>query len=317
MSSVQISDSVTSRYFSNKGLNSRNTAAFLLRKTPKCSTVVTKKIIEHNEDYEKNFKPSKKRARITNILDPNVVLASSLNVSDEIPSYGLQRVKDSFYNTSCEELAKQLLGHILVRRLDDGTILKGRIVETECYLGGEDKASHSYNGRITERSKPMYMKPGTTYVYFTYGMYHCFNISSKGPGAVVLIRAVDPLEGFHFMKEQREKKKKVTSTKVKELKPHELCNGPGKLCISFNITKQCSNEKDLTIWNGMWIEKDETFQNVMNPCHIVTSHRIGIDSAGIEWASKPLRFYLLGNVSVSKRDKAKERELQEMFKLFV
>ena len=54
------------------------------------------------------------------------------------------------------------------------------IVETECYLGGEDVASHSYNGKRTPRNEPMYMKPGTSYVYSIYGMYFCFNISSKG-----------------------------------------------------------------------------------------------------------------------------------------
>lgn len=67
-----------------------------------------------------------------------------------------------------------------MRYLDDGTILKGRIVETEGYLGAIDKASQSYQNRITSRNLPMYMPPGTIYVYMTYGMYHCFNISSQG-----------------------------------------------------------------------------------------------------------------------------------------
>jgi DNA-3-methyladenine glycosylase len=113
------------------------------------------------------------------MLDVDNILQSSCS-DNRKPVYGLSRLKDSFYNVPCEYLAKGLLGKVLVRRLNDGTLIKGRIVETECYLGGEDKASHSYNGKITERSKPMYMKPGTTYVYITYGMYHCFNISSQG-----------------------------------------------------------------------------------------------------------------------------------------
>lgn len=73
-----------------------------------------------------------------------------------------------------------LKGKILVRRLENGTLLKGRIVETESYLGGEDKASQTYMNKITPRNSPMYMPPGTIYVYLTYGMYHCFNISSRG-----------------------------------------------------------------------------------------------------------------------------------------
>jgi DNA-3-methyladenine glycosylase len=78
--------------------------------------------------------------------------------------------------------------------------------------------------------------------------------------------------------------------------------------MSFSITKASCNELDLTTWDGMWIEEDELFV----PCDVVTSHRIGIESVGSEWASKPLRFYLLGNSSVSRRDKARERELQGM-----
>lgn len=91
-----------------------------------------------------------------------------------------KRMDAQFYDRPCEELAKSLLGKILARRLDDNTVLRGRIVETECYLGGEDAASHSFKGKLTTRNEPMFMKPGTAYVYMTYGMYYCFNISSRG-----------------------------------------------------------------------------------------------------------------------------------------
>lgn len=67
-----------------------------------------------------------------------------------------------------------------MRKLENGKILKGRIVETESYLGGIDKASQTYQNKVTPRNVPMYMPPGTIYVYLTYGMYHCFNISSQG-----------------------------------------------------------------------------------------------------------------------------------------
>ena len=69
---------------------------------------------------------------------------------------------------------------ILVRRLDDGTELRGRIVETEAYLGPEDEAAHSRGGRQTPRNRGMFMKPGTLYVYLIYGMYFCMNVSSRG-----------------------------------------------------------------------------------------------------------------------------------------
>lgn len=68
----------------------------------------------------------------------------------------------------------------MVRQLDDLTELRGRIVETEAYLGPEDEAAHSKGGRQTPRNRSMFMKPGTLYVYLIYGMYFCMNVSSRG-----------------------------------------------------------------------------------------------------------------------------------------
>ena len=101
----------------------------------------------------------------------------------------------SFYDKPTENLAKELLGKLLYRVLDNGEVLCGRIVETEGYLGEIDKACHAFGGKRTARSEPMYMAPGTAYVYIIYGMYNCLNISSQEPGACVLIRALEPLQG--------------------------------------------------------------------------------------------------------------------------
>ncbi|KAK3930228.1 DNA-3-methyladenine glycosylase [Frankliniella fusca] len=240
-------------------------------------------------------------------------------------------LQDDFYDVPCEILAKSLLGKILVRRLDNGQVLRGRIVETECYLGEQDKASHSYKGKMTERNAPMFMKPGTTYVYLTYGMYHCFNISSRGPGAAVLIRAVEPLEGLELMADLRarggkkKKKKKdhweeeevgtgagTASREVrafKTFKPHELCSGPSKLCIAMAIDKDTCNKRDLATLPGLSVYAAHAEDDVQAAAVVVTK-RVGIESAGREWADKPLRFYLLGNASVSKRDRNMERALQ-------
>ncbi|XP_051170523.1 DNA-3-methyladenine glycosylase-like [Leptopilina boulardi] len=89
------------------------------------------------------------------------------------------RLDFSFFNKPCEELALSLLGKIFVRQLEDGTVLKGRIVETESYIGTVDKASQTYDYRISATNLPLYMPPGTIYIYSTYGMYHCINISSQ------------------------------------------------------------------------------------------------------------------------------------------
>lgn len=89
------------------------------------------------------------------------------------------RLSKEFFNKTSLELSKMLLGKVFVKKLATGDILKGIIVETEVYRM-DDPASHSYNGRRTERNEAMFMGPGHSYVYFTYGMYHCFNISAQG-----------------------------------------------------------------------------------------------------------------------------------------
>ncbi len=101
----------------------------------------------------------------------------------------LRLLPAAFFEANCEELAKRLLGKILCRRI--GTrVARGRIVETESYLGVTDGASHSFRGRRTERNAAMYMTAGTVYVYPIYGMYECVNISSLEEGSAVLIRAI-------------------------------------------------------------------------------------------------------------------------------
>lgn len=234
-----------------------------------------------------------------------------------------RRLTKADLNLPCKQQAIYLLGKILVRKLDDGTLLKGRIVETECYLGGEDKASHSYNGRQTPGNEPMYMAAGTTYVYFIYGMYCCFNISSVEPGAAVLIRALEPVLGQSVMGKFRAGlcldllsfyaqiwllPAKQKSPLKSPLKEKDLCNGPSKLCISLNIIKSNCNKIDLTESEVLWLEDDGEKIEEKN---IVISTRIGIGSAGEEWVGKPLRFYVLGNPNVSKRDKKAEMNLPE------
>ena len=88
--------------------------------------------------------------------------------------------------------------------MNTGAVLKGKIVETEAYLGLRDPSCHSFGGRHTDRTKVMYLPGGHIYVYFTYGMYYCFNIvtTKKHPEAV-LIRAIEPLEGVPYMQQNR------------------------------------------------------------------------------------------------------------------
>lgn len=158
-------------------------------------------------------------------------------------------------------------------------------METEAYLGGEDKASHSYNGKRTPRNEAMYMPPGTCYVYSVYGTHSCLNISSFGEGAAVLIRALEPVSGLEHIRRLRLTKK-----------DKDLCNGPAKLCQAMAIDKSF-NKEDLTSCESLWVEPrshDLTDETIMS------TGRIGVDYAGSEWATKPLRFYIHGNINVSK-----------------
>lgn len=211
------------------------------------------------------------------------------------------RLSRRFYGVDCQVLAKRLLGKILVRRLADGTVLKCRVVETECYLGCDDQASHSYNGRRTERNEPMFMDPGTAYVYVAYGMYHCFNISSEGDGAAVLLRSAVPLQGVDLMRRLRGARRKDAGRK---LKLFELCNGPSKLCLAMNITKDTLNKEFLPDSQALWLERDG--EGDVPSEEIVVSRRVGIEGAGRESAAKPLRFYLRDCDCVSVRDRVAE-----------
>lgn len=206
--------------------------------------------------------------------------------SQLVPGEGMgRRCGAAFFDCPCEELAKKLLGCALFRPVD-GTLCWGRVVETEAYLGGEDKAAHSYNGKRTPRNEAMYMTPGTAYVYSIYGVHHCFNISSQGEGAAVLIRALEPLGGVANMRARRKSVKKET----------DLCNGPAKLCRALGIGKEC-DRLDLATSQVLWVESEEEAGPWTK--EVVASGRVGVQYAE-EWADKPLRFYFKGCPCVSK-----------------
>ena len=106
--------------------------------------------------------------------------STSVDTDDSVSETASKIVKRQFFQQTCADLAQALLGKTLVRKLDSGQLLRGIIVETEAYLGEEDKGAHSYKLKKTDRNKAMFMEPGTIYVYHIYGMYTCMNISSEG-----------------------------------------------------------------------------------------------------------------------------------------
>jgi DNA-3-methyladenine glycosylase len=190
-----------------------------------------------------------------------------------------------------EALAQRLLGAVLVREID-GERLSGRIVEVEAYLGALDKAAHSYGGRRTARVEAMYAKPGTSYVYFTYGMHHCMNVvaGEEGEAVAVLLRALEPVDGLDVMRGNRTSRRGPGT-----LRDRDLCSGPGKLCQAFAIDRGL-NGVDLTTSGELWIESGS---GRIASGTVGNGPRIGIGSAG-EWVDAPLRWWVEGNAHVSR-----------------
>lgn len=109
----------------------------------------------------------------------------------------LMKLERSFYKRNTLAVAQSLLGCILVRQSDEG-VTSGRIVETEAYMGPEDKGAHSYNSRHTPRMDPMYREGGFAYIYQLHGHNYCFNVvtEKKNIPQAVLIRGLEPVDGL-------------------------------------------------------------------------------------------------------------------------
>jgi DNA-3-methyladenine glycosylase len=186
----------------------------------------------------------------------------------------------AFYERETEIVAREMLGTVLECETRDG-IASGIIVETEAYLGEHDLACHAAAGR-TARTEPLYGRPGTSYVYFIYGMYWCFNAVTRAEGlpSAVLVRALEPLAGIDLMHKRRPRIKNEV----------DLTNGPGKLCTALGIDGSMSGKslqrKPLVIREGERIPDED----------VEVTTRIGITKSA-DW---PLRWIVKGNKFVSK-----------------
>ncbi len=175
-------------------------------------------------------------------------------------------------------VARDLLGRILFYRTPGG-LLAGRIVETEAYTGQTDPASHAYRGP-TARNQVMFGRAGITYVYFSYGMHHCLNVTADASGiaGAVLLRALEPLEGQALVQARGDKGPE-----------YRLLSGPGKIGRGFGLTL-ADNGRDLVrgplgIAAGCSVADYE----------VAITPRIGITRG----AESPYRFALRSNRSVS------------------
>lgn len=185
----------------------------------------------------------------------------------------------SFYGRDTVLVARELLGKVLVHNSVEG-LTAGIIAETEAYIQG-DPACHAYRG-MTPRNRAMFGPPGRAYIYFTYGMHHCFNVVTAAPGVgeAVLIRALEPLEGIDIMRKRRGRERL-----------RELCSGPARLVQAMGLEPGMYGHdltvEPLVLINGAPVSEEE----------VAVTTRVGISSG----ADLPLRFYLKGNEYISKK----------------
>jgi DNA-3-methyladenine glycosylase len=224
-----------------------------------------------------------------NLLTSTKMLLKNNNLSP-IKSE-MKKLERDFFMIGCVDLAKKLLGKIIVRKVNN-EFVHTRIVETEAYAGPEDKACHCYNGKKTERTKFFWQKGGHLYVYVIYGTNNCMNIiageADKPEG--VLIRAVEPIKGLDVIKKIRGGDKPYKT--VPQLA--ELTNGPGKVGAALQLDRS-HNALDLCSSEDMYLIEDPTNLKFV----IERSVRINIDYAE-EYRFKPWRFFIKNNSYVSK-----------------
>jgi DNA-3-methyladenine glycosylase len=203
-----------------------------------------------------------------------------------------------FYLRETLQVAKELLGKILVRCLPGDVLLEGRIVEVEAYRGTVDPASHAYRG-LTERNKPLFGQVGNTYVYFIYGNHYCLNVAARDSAAEaggVLFRGMEPFRGIEHMLRNRgfDKEESWNMGTKGFTPPRELTNGPGKLTKALQITVKQTGI-DVTNSSSELLVRKDTDEDLR--FEIVSSKRIGVSKA----QNKPWRFYIKGNRFVSKK----------------
>ena len=196
----------------------------------------------------------------------------------------------AFFDRPCLEVASDLVGVHLVRKLPDGTRLVGRIVEVEAYLGdGSDPGSHSHKGE-TQRNRSMFGAPGRIYAYRIYGIHTCVNVvcEPSGSGAAILLRALEPLEGIDTMRRHRgldtpaKPSAKPSAKPTDKQRGHEIARGPGRLAEAMQIGM--SQDSASLLRGAITLRRGPSGERARIPAR---SRRIGLTKG----ADLPYRFY--------------------------
>ena len=179
------------------------------------------------------------------------------------------RLRQPFYRRNTLNVARDLLGRVLCRRLQDGDVLRGRIVEVEAYDGPDDRASHAHRGK-TPRNTPMFESGGIAYVYQIYGVHFCLNVvtGDRGYPAAVLLRATEPVVDG------------------------ESASGPGRLCRTFRVDRDLDGHS--LCGRDLWLEEGDPVPDRQ----VRRTPRIGVPYAGV-WARRHYRFIVRKHQHVS------------------
>lgn len=189
----------------------------------------------------------------------------------------------SFFDRPVLEIAPDLLGRILVRATDAGPI-ELRLTEVEAYDGPNDPGSHAYRGR-TERNAVMFGPPGHTYVYFTYGMWHCLNLvcGPEGRASGVLLRAGEITAGADLARVHRPTSRKDS----------DLAQGPARLATALSVDRALDGSDACADDGGPF----RILTGTPPPRSAVrTGPRTGV---GGEGADHPWRYWIDGDPTVS------------------
>ena len=181
------------------------------------------------------------------------------------------------------QVAPRLLGAVVESAVDGQTVAV-RLTEVEAYGGvGEDPGSHAFRG-LTPRNATMFARPGTLYVYFTYGMHWCANVvvGVEGEASAVLIRAGEVVEGVEVARDRRPSARS----------DRDLARGPARLSVALGLTG-VSDGTDL-LGRAALVRLRSGFD--IDPSRVTVSPRTGVSGAG---ASIPWRFYLADEPTVS------------------
>ena len=171
-----------------------------------------------------------------------------------------------------------MVGKVIVHDTSNGR-LSGRIVETEAYPVG-DAAGHAFRGR-TPRNSPLFLERGHAYVYLAYGVSFLLNVTSERPGvgAGVLLRAIEPLDGFELPDSTHPKKQWA-----------DLGKGPGRLTTALKVDLRQDGADLCSASSSLWLAETTRKRGTIGK-----SVRIGLTQA----ADSLLRFYERGNEHIS------------------